>query len=309
MKKKGCWILLLVAQWLLASYQVSVTISKNQATIADPLILKVIIKSPQPVRKVQLTQTDPSYEILKEGDLRARQLDQNWVVEKDLTIGFFRLGEFTVGPFEVTLYDGQGQELGTLSTRSIPVSVQSALEGETDIRDLKDPLHIGGNPLYVLKYVLLALLVAALAILGVWWFRRRQRRRGEPPAEELSPLAEFEQRIHRLKKKQLFEKGQKKTFSLELYRIIKCFLGRTYGVNAPDLTSTETIDFLSRVENLERLKEDFTFLFQNCDLIKFARFNLPEDLYQEVMQRLQGVIGVYRQRAREAAAKADGEER
>ncbi len=289
--------MLLLCAGILTGQQVSVTLSRNEATVGDPLILKFIVKHGQRIQRLEIIPGKGAFEILKESSLSSRKLEDQWVMEKDRTIGFFKTGEFVVGPFTLELYAPDGQLIATVDTRSIPVHIGSTLAGEEDILALKDPLYIQGNPLYILKYVFLLLLLAAVVVVILIFTKRIRDRRRQPSLPLPVPLEEFRRQISALREEGLFERGQKKLFSLRLYSIIKRFLERTYDINAPDLTTRETMDFLSRIGHLEKLKQDFQYLFDNCDLVKFARFDPRLDVYREVLRRIDSVIAFYQEQA------------
>ena len=88
-----------------------------------------------------------------------------------------------------------------------------------------------------------------------------------------------------------------KLFFLDLTQIIKQFLHRTYGFNAEDFTTYETLYDLRRRETEAALLNNMEFLFNTADLVKFAKFIPDAAVLDEVSGKLDHTIGIYKKRA------------
>jgi hypothetical protein len=283
---------------LAAETQVSISLSDNLAFIGDRILVKVIVKTTADADRITVEPpVRKDFEILLENPTRKRKQQDYTVLEKDLEIAFFKTGEFYVGPFRTGL-NKNDKVIETRETNSVPVTVKSVLkEEDKDIKPLKDPVEIRGNPKYIIRYVLLALAVVVLIVLLILWIKKRKKKAVKEEEPLLSPLEELELKIKELYRMNLFEKGKVKLFFLDLTQIIKQFLHRTYGFNAEDFTTYETFYELKRRETEAVLLNNMEFLFNTADLVKFAKFIPDAAVLEEVSGKLEHTIGIYKKRA------------
>ncbi|HSQ35240.1 MAG TPA: hypothetical protein VLQ89_04530, partial [Candidatus Binatia bacterium] len=67
------------------------------------------------------------------------------------------------------------------------------------------------------------------------------------------------------------QKGESKLFFILLGELIKRFLARAYDLNADDLTSAEIVERLQDSEKDSAIVCGLDGIFQQADLVKFAR--------------------------------------
>lgn len=287
-----------------AETQVSISLSENLVTIGDRIRLTIIVKTTADVDKITLKTATKEFEALEQQDTRKRRQQDYTVFEKVISIAFFKTGDFNVGPFEIDLKKND-EVLETRETNSVPVTVKTVLtEEDKDIKALKDPIEMKGDPFYILKYVITAILLVIVVILLVMWIRKRMRR--EPTAREplLSPAAELEKRVKELVETGLFQKGKTKLFFLELTQVLKHFLHRCYQFNAEDFTTYETMARMKQLEDETLLLNGLEFSFSTADLVKFAKFVPEASVLEEVLTKITAMTAVYRERELRAADAA-----
>lgn len=288
---------------LMADTQVSISVSENMAVIGDRIHVKLIIKTTQPVDKIGLKTGTGDYDIISQTETEKRRQNEYAVFEKTLDIVFFKTGEFNVGPFTVDLRQND-RVLESRETNSVPVTVKSVLTDEDkDIKPLKPPLEIEGNPVYILKYVLPVLAIIGAILLVIWYMRRRRRRMGQAGDVLLSPLEEFEQSFLALTARDYPGKGRLKEFFTELTWIIKRFLNRQYLFNAEDLTTYETVYRLRDVEQDNGVLDSFHFIMNTSDLVKFARFAPDAGVLAEIAHKHGQLVREYKKRNEAQAAE------
>lgn len=276
-----------------AETQVSISISDNLATIGDRIHLKIIVKTNADVDKITLKTAQKDFEVLDQGSTQKRTQEDYTVFEKDIQVAFFKVGEFNIGPFEIDLKKDE-TVIETRETNSVPVTVKSVLkEEDKDIKPLKSLIEIKGDPFYILKYVLIAVVIVIAVVVFIFWLRRR-RRTVMKPAPLLSPIDELEVLIKELYGKDLFEKGKVKQFFTELTQVFKNFLHRTYGFNAEDFTTYETLYELKRHEKQVPPVNNLEFLFNTADLVKFAQFVPDAGVMGEISGKVEDTIKIYR---------------
>ena len=281
---------------LAAETQVSISVSDNLATIGDRIRLKIIVKTTTEVDKITEKVAQKDFEVLKQKPFQKRKQQDYMVFEKEIEIVFFKIGDFNVGPFEIDLKKNN-EVIETRETNSVPITIKSLLkEEDKDIKPLKNLIEIKGDPFYILKYVIIAIVLISAVILSILWIKKRKKKAAVVEKPLLSPLDELELRIKDLSKIKLFEKGKIKLFFLELTQILKHFLHRTYQFNAEDFTTYETLHDLKRREKEALILNNMEFLFNTADLVKFAKFIPDAGVLGEVLKKIERTIDLYKQR-------------
>lgn len=293
MKFFRIWLLLLIlSPAVRPETQVSISTPNPGATIGDRIRINVMAKTSTEIDAFSLDIPKKDFEVISKETLPERTGKNYTVHETRLTISFFSTGNYTIGPFDVKLMKND-RVLETRQTNSLEIHIRSVLEkNDRDIKDLKKPVPLAGNPFYALKYALVVLL--ALALIGFLIVANRRWKQKKLPKPETfrSPIEELQIRISELKKKKLFEKGKFKLFFIRLADTIKHYLFREYHFNARDLTTLETLDFLKNKDEDPRLIESLDALFATADLVKFAKFvPAPQD-YRQTLETIDAIVSI-----------------
>jgi hypothetical protein len=194
-----------------------------------------------------------------------------------LRVAAYELGELTLPAIEVACLGPSG-ELLSLTTTPIPIQVRGVLRNEPNPKPkgLEPPVSIFQRT-YWLLYLLLGIagagMVAALTLI----ISRRLRARREalrppppPPPAHLVALA----RLGRLDLDGLLARGEIKELYLLLSEIVRDYLGRRWGFDALEMTTTEIRERLTAQH--VPLAARFESFLSTCDLVKFAKYR-PED--------------------------------
>jgi hypothetical protein len=300
------FILVFPVSYVFAESQVSISTSDNLAFIGDRIYLKIIIKTTDDIDKITVKPGKKEFETAAESPTQKRKQQDYTVFEKNIEVVFFKTGDFEIGPFTVQLLKGE-EVVETKTTNSVPVTVKTVLtEEDKDIKDLKSPIEVKGNPFYVLKYVIAAVGVTLLIVFLVIWWKHRKRSRIVPEIL-LSPLQEMEVRLKELDDRRYFDKGKPKQHFIELTQIFKHFLLRSYHFHAEDFTTYETMLVLTQKEADGNIIDDMRFLFNTADLVKFAKFVPDARVLSEVSDKISRILGTYKQRLAIELEKAERE--
>jgi len=279
---------------LIAETQVSISSSSNLVTIGDKINVKVITKTSVQAQRVNFVTKKKDFEIISEKLLPLKVQGDHTVFEKNITISFFKTGDFNIGPFVVELIKN-GKIIEKKQTNSIPVRVKSVLtKGDKYIKPLKNLIDIRGNPFYVLKYIILFLVIVILVISIIFFIKRKKRSINQRKEAVLSPIDEFEFRVNELIGKKLFENGKIRRFFTDLSIIIKNFLSREYKFHAEDFTTYETLLYLREKEVL--IVEDLEFLFNVSDLVKFAKLTPSSHTFKITCNKIRDIIVAFKKR-------------
>lgn len=187
--------------------------------------------------------------------------------------------EYRIAPMAITYTDRSRSpaESGWFPTRPLVFSPAPPIAGKADkdVKDVFSPLWIYPAAKTVLLYVMLALLLAAVAVIA-WKLLKKVRRtiqlmRMSPRERALHDLAE-------LLAKDLVAKNQVKEFYLELTLIVRQYIERAHAIRAPEQTTEE---FLTAVSRAPQFKPDVVRKLQSfleaADLVKFAAYHPAPD--------------------------------
>jgi hypothetical protein len=197
-----------------------------------------------------------------------RELDRGDTAHVRLTLRAFRVGELVLPPLTITGRTADGSSC-VATTGSAGVRVASVVpEGESAPRDIKEAVALGSDRRLWLYALLAALGVAA--ILFFLWRRRREAAldevRGSRPAHEIALAA-----LEKLSASDLARVGPWKEFYTELTAIVRYYIVQRFGVDAPDLTTGETLRALLPFSLSEPVTRSLREILVQADQVKFAK--------------------------------------
>jgi hypothetical protein len=303
-------LLALVALPLAAgSAQATMTASTATATIGEPIELRVVVRAEPGIRAIRVEVPSGPYEVIRRRSLPPVAGAGKRTFAEIITVAFFRTGDFTVGPVRVALRPA-GSGAQAEATGQLAIHIRSLLdENDKDIKPLKGPLPLRGDPRHLLPYaaaLLLALLLAAVVLLLL---RRRRRAAARPAPPPLPPELELEREARELRERHLWPAGEYRVFFIALSGMLKRFLARAYGFNADECTSAETVAGLREREHDAGIVAALEETFALADLVKFARRAPDAGAEAGIWRRLESLIAEHkerRRRAEEAAHAAPG---
>ena len=140
----------------------------------------------------------------------------------------------------------------------------------TDIHDIIPPVMVGMDPV-TRQWILGGLALALAMALGVWgvvrWRKKTKKNAPLPVAARLDPCKAALAGLERLGRDTRIDP---KVFYFELGALVKGFLGRTYGVNAPEMTTPELVRQIRSLE-MDRTLASRMIRFQTrCDPFRYA---------------------------------------
>lgn len=270
-----------------AQVTASARIDTNLIFIGDQVEVRLLLNSSVPVSnvKTQLAVFDSlTYiEILEQGEWLATGGNPN-VLEQRLVLTSFEAGQYSLPPFEI----GFTRNGKTETAKTGPLRLEVATIEVTDSTKLAPIKSIVEEPLKLEDYLPYLIAFAGLVLLiGLIFLIRRLTRKKDlppPPPIILKPYEIALQKLEALKEKQLWQNGEIKEYQTELTFIIREYLENQFHVPALESTTDEIIVSLKK-KNLEpdwldRLRR----LFQNADLVKFAKSEPPIEIHEQSMK-------------------------
>ena len=161
-------------------------------------------------------------------------------------------------------------------------------------------------PDYTLFWVLGAVLLLGLAVLGARaWSRRERRARPSPPPPPPRPAHEVAlERLAALRRDNPLADGDAKSFYTELSAILRAYAGGRYGFESLELTVDELIAELNhhRTDGLDNLK--LRHFLQLADQVKFAKMVPSRSEGEEALDGAVALVEASRPRPAPSEASA-----
>ena len=226
--------------------------------------------------------------ILKDGRVQLNQY---------LTLTSFRDSLFSVEPVAF-VSGGDSFFTNPLAINVVqPFEVDSSL-AITDIKDIeKAPIWWWG----IIRWVLLAILIAGLCIGGyyLWqWYQKNRKPEEETIEPELlRPADEVAlEKLDEIKAQKIWKDGKVKEYQTELTDVVREYIGRRFDVQSTEKTSDETLREMEAIlvkgqsDKVQCTKEDGKALYerlkkmlQTADLVKFAKWHTTPDENEQAL--------------------------
>ncbi len=150
------------------------------------------------------------------------------------------------------------------------------MNGTNDIRDIKPPIVIP-NGLEWLWPVLAVLVLAAILFIA-WKLWKKSRLN-----VAVEPMVPAHIRAKEALQKALELIGQPKAFCIVVSDIVRRYLEERFAFHAPERTTEEFLRELSETDLLTAdQKESLGRFLENCDLVKFAKYEPGENELREL---------------------------
>ncbi len=201
-----------------------------------------------------------------------------------LTLTSFKDSLFAIDPIAIASGEDTFWTEGLALNIIQPFEVDSSL-AITDIKDIeRAPIWWWG----IIRWILLGLLIAGLAVGGYFLWRWIESKR-KPEEEEINPelLRPADEvaleKLDEIKAAKIWKDGKVKEYQTELTDVVREYIGRRFDVHSTEKTSDETLREMKPLlekDLFDRLKS----MLQLADLVKFAKWHTtPEENEQGLL--------------------------
>lgn len=204
--------------------------------------------------------------------------DGRYQLSQQLTLTSFKDSLFYIAPLPFV----SGED--TFWTESLSLNVIQPFEIDTtlaitDIKPIaKAPVWVWG----IIRWILLALLIAGLAVGGYYLSLYIGRRKGiipEAPKEPERPAEEVAlEKLDQIKEQKIWQSGQVKEYHTQLTDVVREYIGRRFDVSSSEKTSDETLrEMKPLLKEQKDLYEKLRKMLSLADLVKFAKWTTTPD--------------------------------
>lgn len=313
MKKYLTLLLVCLLQLSTFAFSQKATASLDTNTISigeqTKLHLSIQFVAGQKVSFAQLEDSLTKYiQIVDKSGIDTSYAEKNVAVKtlsQELTITSFDSGYHPIPPI-LFYVDGD-----SVRTEPILLTVNTVvIPDNADIKDIKDILDVTFSIwdwiLLNKWYILSAIALIALTLLGIYFYRKYKKRPKAKfvKAKPLEPAHEIALRkLEELKGKKLWQQSKVKEYHVEISYIIREYLENRYGTNSLDNT---TYEILADMRDLEVGEEDRKRLAQVltlADMAKFAKQEPVSDENEQSMKNAEAFVDSTKKKAEKPTAQ------
>jgi len=229
---------------------------------SDKIVLPNLKDSLKNAEFIRLTKSEPKE--IKDG-IKSKY---SFIISK------YDSGSITIKPLKIEFVD-KNNNIKTYYTDSLSINVTTLqIDNNKEFSDVKKPVKIGIDLLFVFIVTIIIFLVLLLLYLVYSYYRKKRLiKQGIIIEKIIPPYENAKNALIILEEKKLWQKGEIKQYHTEITYIIRKYLEDEFSFNALEKTSEEIIDILrnynSPIDVLNNLKE----FFANADMVKFAKFS------------------------------------
>jgi hypothetical protein len=171
------------------------------------------------------------------------------------------------------------------STSTPPAAVATNVSLETELLDIRDPVHIPSDLTWL--WITIALLALLALAWWVWrrWFRKDGKAFMEPartPPYKVA-LADLESILRRIHEAEPFCTG--------VSGIVRTYLEQQFELRAPERTTEEFLYELQTAHLLDETQKGSLGRFlERCDMVKFAKYEPAESELRELHEAARRLV-------------------
>jgi hypothetical protein len=207
-------------------------------------------------------------------------------------ISYYDSASVTISPISIRYkIKGDDQEKVVISN-PVTVNIHTlAVEQQSDIKDVKDPLTIPLDWKFIL--LIAGILIIALA-LAYYLYRRYKKKKAEQPVKKkiirIPAHVRALNALNKLESEKLWQKGLVKEYHSKITGIVRGYFEERFNLHALELTTSEQMQQLKKVSAAESVLNITNEFLNNADLVKFAKFEPLPSVNETMMKQAKEIV-------------------
>lgn len=167
---------------------------------------------------------------------------------------------------------------------------------QEDIQDVKAPIKIPLDWVFVLILTLIVLALAAAGFFGYKYYQKKKK-----PLEKqkikivIPPHKEALAALYTLGEKKLWQQGLIKDYHSEITGIIRTYFEKRFNFLAMEMPSSEVLEKLKLLNEAQPIFDETKLFFENADLVKFAKFEPMPSVNEDMMKEALNIVKTTKQ--------------
>jgi hypothetical protein len=285
------------------SVRVSISVSRGSLAIGDSVTVESAVTVPRGITATEPfpMEPDPLLDIEKR-DVREEPTASGAVRTYRFLAYISAVDTVRIGPFAVRWSSASGDS-GSAVSNTLVIPIKGLVEKpDAAPKPSRAPLPI---PSRGLPWWLIPLAAALVAAGAVWYLLKRRKKPGAVVPVPLKPIDELDE-FERIRLLRLLETGQVKELYASVSGAMRAFMHRNMGFEAMYRTTGEIKRALDRASVDPAVKESIRGIFDESDMVKFAKFIPPAERSSTIIDRaLVPVRSVLEQAERERLAEEE----
>jgi BatD DUF11 like domain len=222
-------------------------------------------------------------EVIESYKIDTIKSNDNYELIKKYGLTQFDSGKYTIPRIQI-LINGKPNFSDSLKVEVNNVKVDTLKQKMYDIKDVAQ-VETSSN---WWKYVLAIFFLVAIGFVVYWLLKKYQNREKPQEIVYTSPIEKATSLLQQLESKELWQRGEVKSYYSELTDIARNYIEEEIEIPAMESTTSELIFALRKVANQKKLKlsaatlENLEKVLKQADLVKFAKvkpldFEIEED--------------------------------
>jgi hypothetical protein len=221
-----------------------------------------------------------SFLIIDQGEIAKEEAASGMVMKQKLTLMSFDSGYQQIPIISLAGFSGKDTIVKT--TKPIGIDVYTIpVDTTKNFHEIIEPLDAPVVFREVLPYLVLAVLLIAIAVFIVWYRRYKARKEAEVFVEtkpRILPQLIARGRFRDLEAAKYWQQGDVKSYFSELSNILREYLENRYRILALESTTDEILDDLKETRFPQLQAMPLQSFLETADLAKFAKHKpSPED--------------------------------
>lgn len=200
--------------------------------------------------------------------------------------------DVTIPSYTIQYKFKNDNKVHSLTVNPVDIAVRTMdIDPKAGIRDVKSPIKIPLDWLFIFLIVLIILVLASGGYFGYRYYKKKHMPKGiQKVIIKIPPYKIALEELDKLENAKLWQQGKIKDYHSRITNIIRKYFGERFRFNALEMPSSEVLKNLSSKSEAGNIFNDTRSFFENADLVKFAKFKPMPSVNDEMMKQAYKIV-------------------